>query len=445
MKQFLFILFAFVSCFLKHNREFKEINLNEEMNRREYIINSNQTYKFINTNNKYIYFIEIKNNKEIIDEKNNTIKEITPLSLINSYIILKQKNDSPYEKQIYVTSILNNINIFKFEYIHIHYYYALNKNEIIIVYVQEDDEQILNLELSENSHLFYYFKYNFNSITPKDFNPINKDIFVKNEGKIINLDKGSIYILFAELIKLDFNSGFLDLFITTKEFNMKRFYQTDFLYLKQNDNFYNITFEKSKEQRILKLSRKTKDSEIIDINNNMILNKDNYYYELTEENVTDGILLKVKNNDCFIQIIFSSKDNSEVLNDFSKFDYKLRKQNTIIKIPKVKIKYSFTLSSKNKKNYTKFTIGFFNKISKKDYYYRIIKLTSNFNENGFLLCFDIPYLYNLGMALDDEYHIVQIYLEQKQIENDFLLSYYPTRDIHNYLLKSIDEKKLNIF
>ena len=439
----LFIFLIFVSSFnlnLQQNEDFIEVNLNEDINRREYIINSNKSYKFINSNNTYIYFVEIKNNKEFIDENNNTIKEITPLSIINSYIILKYKNEPFNESKIYVTSILNNINIFKFEYIHSHYFYNLERKEIIMIYVQEAGDQILNLELLENSHLSYYIKYDFNNITPKDFNPINKTLFVKNDEKIINLDKGSIYILFAELIKLDFGKSFFEIFITLKEFDIKLFYQADFLYLKQNDNFYNITFEKSQRQRIMKLSPKTKDSEIIDINNNIILNKNNKYLELTEENITNGIQLKVQNNDCFIQIIFSSNNDTEVLNDFSKKDYKISRLYTIIKIPKIPIEYSFSLSSKNKKNYTKFTFGFYNKISKNGYYYNTVTLNSDFNKNGFFFSYNIPYLYNLEME-NDEYQIVQIYLEKNQLENDFLLSYSPKYIIHNYLLNSIDEQK----
>lgn len=443
MKKYLLLFFVFVSCLslsLEESDNFTEITLNEEMNRREFIINSNQTYKFINTNNQYIYFIEIKDNKEIIDENNNTIKEITSLSLINSYIILKPKNKSFNETKIYVTSILNNVKVFKFEAIHSHYYYNLERNEIFIVYVQEDDEQILNFELLENSHLFYYCKYNFNVTNPKDFNPIDKNFFIKNEEKIIHLDIGSIYIIFAELIKLDFNKSFLELFITPKEFNITRFYEADFLYLKQKDDFYNIDFKKSDRKRIMKLSPKIKDSEVIDINNNIILNKTNKYFELTEENITNGIQLKVKNNDCFIQIIFSSKNDTEVLNDFSKQDYKISKIYTIIKIPKIKIEYCFSLSSKNKKNYNNFTFGFYNKISKKDYYYNFVFLGANFNENGFVFSYNIPYLYNFEME-DDEYQIVQIYLEEKQLENDFLLNYEPKYAIHIYLLKEINEQK----
>jgi len=74
---------------------------------------------------------------------------------------------------------------------------------------------------------------------------------------------------------MDYGHGFLELFITLKEFNIERFYQSYFLLLKQSDDFYNITFKTSSRQRIFKLSRKTKDSEITDTNNNIILNKNN--------------------------------------------------------------------------------------------------------------------------------------------------------------------------
>ena len=58
MKKFLLLFLAFVSCFnasLKLNEDIIGINLNEEMDRKEYLINPNQTYKFINSNNSYIF------------------------------------------------------------------------------------------------------------------------------------------------------------------------------------------------------------------------------------------------------------------------------------------------------------------------------------------------------------------------------------------------------
>lgn len=58
-------------------------------------------------------------------------------------------------------------------------------------------------------------------------------------------------------------------------------------------------------------------SEIIDINNNIILNQNKLYYELKEDDIKSGLQIKANNIDCFIEILYSSKDYSEILEGYS--------------------------------------------------------------------------------------------------------------------------------
>ena len=131
--------------------------------------------------------------------------------------------------------------------------------------------------------------------------------------------------------------------------------QSDILYLKESEDTYNITFEDTNLTRIFKLSKKTKDSiVIIDGDEEHSLNSNNSYYELTKDQMTNGINLKVQKADCLIEVLFSSEIDSEILDSYSKEDYKLTKKYTIIKIPKNKCIYDFFLSSKNKFNRIRF-------------------------------------------------------------------------------------------
>jgi len=50
---------------LKQDEDIIQINLEEEMNRKEYLISQNQTIKFIQSNEAFIYIIEIPKNSEI--------------------------------------------------------------------------------------------------------------------------------------------------------------------------------------------------------------------------------------------------------------------------------------------------------------------------------------------------------------------------------------------
>ena len=442
MKVFLLLFLVFISCLglnLLQDKDIIEINLKEEISRKEYSINFNKIYKFINAKDIYIYFIEIKNNTEIINEKNQTIRDITFLTP-NDYIFMGAKNDTLDEKKVYVTSISNNINIFRFNSTNGKITGTLGRNTITLLYSEDDEEKILNMESFEKVHSFYYYKYDYNNITPKDFNPINKSLFIKSNNTIITLNKGSIYIIFTEIYKLDFIINSYEFFIFSKQVDMDVKPEHDSFYLKHSNDFYNISFPKSGEKRILQLSKKTNDSIVIDLNDNIVLSGNNLYYELTEDNINSGIQLKVLNNDCLIRILYSSKDNSEILEGYSKENYKVFKAYTIIKIPKIKTKYQLIFSSKNEKNITNFNFGIMNIISKNSYFCNeTIEIKQIFGQGKFYLTIDLPYLYNTEIQ-KDEYQICEIYFNEEQLKNDIYLSYNPV-SFYNYLLKPIDDKK----
>ena len=410
------------------------------MNRKEYLISQNQTIKFIQSNEAFIYIIEIPKNSEIIDEQNNTIKDISYLSSLNSHKTLHLKNDAIKEKKIYVTSVANNIEISFTDKVNGHSNYLFPRNGIIFFYSKENEEKILNLDSFENSFLFYYYKYDYNSITPRDLNPINKSLFTKSKGTILTLDEGSIYIIFCEIYKFDFDHNILDFFISPKHISKNIVVEYDRLYLEQSNDFYNISFHEGTSIKLLKLSKKTNDSIIKDTHNNIILSGNNHYYELTEDNLNSGIQLKITNSDCFIEILLSSKENSEILDDYSKENYKLTKIYTIIKIPKIKTKYELSFTSKNEKKLTELKYGIMNGISKNSYFYlNTVPISYNTKGEEYAMEYKIPYFYNLEME-DDEFQICQIYLNKEQLQNDIFLSYNPV-SIYNNLLKPIDRQK----
>ena len=443
MKKYILSLLVFVFCLnqsLKQNEDIIEIHLAEEMTRKEYLIKQNQTYKFIKSNNEYIYFIEIQNNTEIIDTKNDPIKDITFLSTPDSYIIIHLKNDSIEEKKVYSTSVANNINIFYYKAFNGDIHTILDKNGIIILQVPEDEDKILNLDSFEKTLSFYYYKYDYNSMTPNDLNPINKSLFTKCNEIILTLDNASFYFIFAEIYKFVFTFNLIDLFISSKNVNKNLLLKYNYFYLQKSNHYYNISFAESKSKRILKLSKKSHDSVIVDLYNNIVLSINNTYYELTEDNINNGIQLKVNDNNCFIEVLLSSEEDSEIIDDYSKENYKLTKVYTIIKIPKVKSKYGLYLSTNNEKKFKKIDFGFLNKISKNSFFYNYtLSFNSNVGGREFHIGYDIPDYNNLEMD-DDEYQIFEIFLSKEQLQNDIFLTYNPT-SVYKYLLKPIEEQK----
>ena len=443
MKLQIFItLFLICNCLnneLNENKEIITYKLNIEMNRKIYPFQSNQTYKFINSNETYIYFIELPKGLISKTENNNTFKDLVSISKVNQSVTIISEDNSDKDFEIHVTSILNNVDIIFSNTLYSNISYSSNKNIILMAYTKENEDQIISLNSFDNSQLFYYYKYDFNKISPKDFYPINKTLFYKYEDNIVHLDNNSVYIFFAEIYKFDYTYNLLNLFILPEQVDKNFMINNNIIFLKKSEDYYNITFEKSSLMRVLKLSRKTNDSEIITLNGEIILNNDNLYYELTEENIQNGIMLKVKNNNCLIEILYSSKDNIEFFDFYSVENYKLTKKYNIIKIPKNKCKYELSLLSNNKKNLTKLSFGINNQISKNYYFYNWFIITVSHTEKGFNFIYRPQYLYHTEVN-EGEYQLFEIIIDELLLENDIFLSYNPV-SYFKYLYKEINEQK----
>ena len=177
----------------------------------------------------------------------------------------------------------------------------------------------------ESSVLFYIKKYDFNDINPIDLYPFNKTLFKKYDGNFQLLEKNSVYILYADIYKLNGQINIMEIFIFLEQMNKNILLKNNLLYLKKSDDYYNISFPNSNLTRLFKLSRKANGSEVIKIDGETILNSDNRYYELKETEIKEGIQLKVINEDCLLEILFLSQNDSEILDSYSVEKYKLTK------------------------------------------------------------------------------------------------------------------------
>ena len=439
-----FFLFIFVLLFqsmsLKLEDDTQIIYLREEEKKKPHTILLNETYKIINFNEKYIYFLELEDGLEVQDEKNQTFKKFVLLSSRDNYFIINPTEDTGKEINFYVTSILNDeIKGDMFKNPNFHITTTMNENFIILIHVDEADDRIINLDSFEKSLLFSYCKYENLNGDPSNIYPVNRTLFTRYDGSILTLDKNSVYIFVAEIYKLDSIINTIDIFSSPVQADKEIKLQSDMLYLKESDDIYNIKFEDTNLTRIFKLSKKSSDSiVIIDEDEEHSLNINNSYYELTKDQMTNGINLKVKKTDCLIEVLFSSEIDSEILDSYSKEDYKLTKKYTIIKIPKNKCTYDFFLSSKNKNNLTELDFGYNHKISKNGYFYSWLTLSANYHgENGINLKLTAPYLYRTEID-EEEYQIFEIILDKEQLDNDIYLTYNPSY-YFKYLQQEIDE------
>jgi len=176
---FFMVAFQCLCLKLEKNESINEICLDGEMDRFNYTILLNQTTKLINSNGTYIYFVELPKGIDAKNLKNNTFKELIPLPKVNSTVTIYPQDESGKSIEIYVTSILNDVDALSFKNSSLQSYHLINKNTINIIWTEESKNQIMELNSLENSVLFYIKKYDFNDISPKDLYPFNKTLFKK--------------------------------------------------------------------------------------------------------------------------------------------------------------------------------------------------------------------------------------------------------------------------
>ena len=445
MKQFVCLLLSLFIALsqavnLKSEENIIQYELHSEFKQRAvYRIQTNLTYRIIQANEYFIYFLEPDEGLELQDKKNQTFKELAVLSSLNDSFMIYPTEEIGNEKIIYIISISNEgVEASMIKDSNFYFSTIMRQNLIKLIHV-ESEEQIISLN-SLDSVTFSYWKYeNLNYPNPSAIYPVNRTLFSRYNGNVLTLQKNSVYVFVAEIYKLDSAINSIEIFSSPCQVSKEIDLQFNLLYLKTAKDPYKINFREINLTRIFKLSNKTNESNIT-LNGGYVLNSENPYYELSEEDIKNGIQLKVENGDGLIEVLFSSKNDSEILDSFSIKNHKLTKTYTIIKIPKNRCIYDFYLSSKNKNKLKLLNVGYNHKISKDDYFYNWFNISKKYDdEKGINIILTSPYLYRTKID-KDEYQILEIVLEKEQLDNDIYLSYNPTY-YFEYLLKEIDEKK----
>ena len=222
-----------------------------------YNISTNKKYKINSSSDKYIYFLELLNDIEVQDKNNQNFTKFACIASQNDYLIINPKEGN--EKDIYfeVTSILNNNVEAKMENRHnFHFLSLLNKNLINIIYTEQ--KEIIALNSLEKSIAFSYWKYEYlEGVNPGNIYPINRTLFTRYNESIMTLVENSVYIFIAEKYKIDSPINSIDIFVSPLEVEENINLEYDMIYLKENGNNYNISFQNKNLFKILKLSKKT--------------------------------------------------------------------------------------------------------------------------------------------------------------------------------------------
>lgn len=265
------------------NDNYEEITLTEDWNQHKFNV-TNSAYKFINNNINLIYIFESQANSTLTihDEDSNGLKTLNILRY-NSYLTVNKSGVNP--ETIKISSISStNVNIQLLLGNNYDNLYLKQKFTNIRI-IEAKDNLIATFDSFDENTEVYFRKYT-EDIAPKDFFPINKYLFDKINIKddIIKLEKDSTYIIINDVTEFYFSS--LEFFITQEnsrstDINLDKNNET-YLYLNTDKN-YKLNLDQTENSRLIKLSRKTINSKIT-INDNIVLNKENMYYKIENNN-----------------------------------------------------------------------------------------------------------------------------------------------------------------
>ena len=410
---------------ITYNNEFNEESeiktLEEIMDRVEYKL-TKESYIFKNGNPDLIYILE-KNSDNLIVYIDGS-EGLKNLNIIEYGGNLTIKHVGSEEEKVYITSIPNS-NVFievlyKQDYDN---HYLKQKFTNIKIIETQDNNLIANFDSFDGNNELYLAKFDKDTMSPKDINPININKFeIIDRTKIYSLENHSTYIIINKV--KDYYLSSFELFITRKDSEDKEITideknAANYIYL-SNSKKYLIRF-RNPVSRLIKLSSKTLDSKIKDNEGNIILDKDNVYYELKDN---EDLNISVEGNDSLIEFLYNLTDG--ITFDQSKIsNQKIENNSTEIEII-IKLdfpsNYIIKLESDSKNAFGTSISG---KFGKDKYHY-------NSKESHNVLTYGFSYediikkeKFENRKIKKDEYFIVYLFVRKANPKQPLYLSYYP--------------------
>ena len=398
------------------NDNYEEITLTEDWNQHKFNV-TNSAYKFINNNINLIYIFESKANSTLTihDENSKGLKTLNILKYSSYLTVNKSGVDT---ETIKISSIPSkNVNIQLLLGNNYDNLYLKQKFTNIRI-IEAKDNLIATFDSFDENTEVYFRKYT-EDIAPKDFFPINKYLFDKINIKddIIKLEKDFTYIIINDVTEFYFSS--LEFFITQEnssstDINLVK-NNEKYLYLNKDKN-YILHLDPNENSRLIKLSRKTINSKIT-INDNIILNKENMYYKLENNN---DLTLKVENEDALIEFLYNFEDE-KVFDKLEVYKEKIDTNKILIKLDSPD-DYIIKLESDLSKP---FGTSIYGKISKENYHYYSSECHSSLIYGySFEESIKKDKFTNVN-AKGGEFYMLYLYIDKTNKEQPLYLTYYP--------------------
>ena len=280
----------------------------------------------------------------------------------------------------------------------------------MLIFQSENEHTILfNTILKNNDgNKIKYLKYN-NTINYQDIVNINNKYFKNYSGNSLIMEKGEIYIFYC-----DNNKEEIHITINPTETNLNMSFnnqQINYLHLIKG-NTYILEFPDSILDLMIKLSRETINSEILNEENKIILNKDNLYYYFENKNKENKKLkIKIDKNDATLEFLYNLTNNNIIENiNYEKSKLNLKKEKSILKIPKQfkKINIKFNTANNTLAEYSIFQGYSILPFS----HYSIIEESHRIKSKNYILDIIEPYNDNIKL-MENEFYIITILIYEE--------------------------------
>lgn len=393
------------------------IYLDEEMNQTVYNIWQDHSL-FINNNSELIYIFESNSSNLIINNAEG--KGLRNLNILEYGSKITVNMTGSFPEIIKITSIPNsNVYIeplFEQNYDNL---YLKQKFTNIKIIETADNNLIAHFDSFDENHEIYYANYMNDKIIPKDIYPINKEKFNKLNFKdvILTLEPNSTYIIINDVTEFYLSS--LEVFITPKEnVNQEIILHANtekYLYLNKYQR-YSINLNDISDFRIMKLSRKTSNSKII-INDNIVIDKDNMYYELEKKTILN---LRIESEDALIEFLYYFH-NEIIIDQLESNKQKIDGDKILIKLDSpdtYEIKLETNLNNA-------FGTSIYAKFSKGNYHYYSKECHSSLIYGfSFEETINKEVFENINQKVNESYNVYLYFLKGKE-EQEIYLSLYP--------------------
>ena len=410
--------------------------LNQKMEKENYTI-TNLTCEYRNNNSELIYIFQTNstNFNILIDDS----KGLNYLNILKYNSSLKINSIDDKEGKIFITSIPNNLSIETlFEEHYDKLYLKQNLMDVKIIETK-DDNLIATFDSFDENHKTFYAKYS-SEFNPRDIYPINNDTFksINIKKEIIKLERNSAYIFINDVNEL--NTTSFEFFISKKEaeLNINLEKNTEkYLYLSMNKT-HRISLNNSLDSKLIKLSGKTKNSQI-SIGNNIILNENNIYYELEKGKEYS---LTVDKEDALIEILYKFEDE-KVYDKIELNEEKIDGDQINKILLKLRTKDDYIIKLKSDGD-NSFGASFYGKASKGDYHYYSEEIDKPLTNGKSLEIFINQSNFENININKGEFFSLYLYALKSNKDQPLYLTYHPshlkTSDLNNANYSYIDLK-----